>query len=830
MEWFEQKNRQMKLLMVYALCILFHPIFMFGIFILSISGKRPLMLIILLLACVLIICSIAILSYYILLKMFIQLFDEDIEDEDGKNEIIVDEDSANLTNKLPIIGCSILLAATTITSIIYPIIYYKYDMIFTISQVAFFSIIGILLSIAITLALYAVIKMILYPLKDITGFQPLTVSGKLLTPILAFTTIIILIAQASIYRISVKRVIDRYDEVTTYELREIKGEFDYLFNSITTELSSYLNLISPSRMPAQEAFNNMDYLFKNRINKDIEILLIVNSERIGYTNTKQAVDLSGRKYVHEMFSKNSIIWSDLIISKITGENAIVCAVPTLAKGVANSGIVAQINIKSTTDFIDKKNVDNKGRRYVLIDSIGKIIYHQDQRLIGKIIGKDVTDDNNQNMTEYILSKSEDFHSYRIGGENVLMKKSQIASTSHQILQINSLTILLDTINATIRSILIAVLAVITTVSAVVYKIGVTFSKPIHLTARILERLSEGNLANQKLDETYDEFGNMIHNLNIFQDKIKEVIDSAMVSSNSLAVSAEEMASTSSSLAESAQNQAAAVEEATASLEEMSASNESIADSSKIQSEHSKSTYKAMEELGNIIRLVHNDATSALNAANITAVEASKGSSLMQNTIKGMKSIEENSQKIAEMVTLIRDISDQVNLLALNAAIEAARAGEEGKGFAVVADEIGKLAEQTADSAKTITNLVSNGVSAAEQGIVDIDETSNALTHIVTYITNTKELVQKITNFTDTQEKSSKQVLSATGQVMEMSDNISKSTNEQTITHMEISKTMDQINQQTQSQATGAEQIAAAADDISIKAENMRSVLSFFKTS
>ncbi|MCL1864292.1 MAG: hypothetical protein FWF73_00585, partial [Spirochaetes bacterium] len=60
--------------------------------------------------------------------------------------------------------------------------------------------------------------------------------------------------------------------------------------------------------------------------------------------------------------------------------------------------------------------------------------------------------------------------------------------------------------------------------------------------------------------------------------------------------------------------------------------------------------------------------------------------------------------------------------------------------------------------------------------------------------------------------------------------ISKSTNEQTITHMEISKTMDQINQQTQSQASGAEQIASAADDISIKAENMRSVLSFFKTS
>lgn len=56
--------------------------------------------------------------------------------------------------------------------------------------------------------------------------------------------------------------------------------------------------------------------------------------------------------------------------------------------------------------------------------------------------------------------------------------------------------------------------------------------------------------------------------------------------------------------------------------------------------------------------------------------------------------------------MIREIAEQTHLLSLNAAIEAARFGDEGRGFSVIASEIRNLAEQSSNSAKQVTKVVS----------------------------------------------------------------------------------------------------------------------------
>ncbi|MBX9295800.1 methyl-accepting chemotaxis protein [Chromobacterium vaccinii] len=162
---------------------------------------------------------------------------------------------------------------------------------------------------------------------------------------------------------------------------------------------------------------------------------------------------------------------------------------------------------------------------------------------------------------------------------------------------------------------------------------------------------------------------------------------------------------------------------------MAHSAQSITAGSAQQSEAACSMAAAIEQLSTSLSVCAEQSEQANRLSTDAASRSSDGNQVIAATASSMDGIVRDvssvsntiadlgkqSESIAGIVDVIRDVADQTNLLALNAAIEAARAGEMGRGFAVVADEVRKLAERTALSTTEISNIVSQIQNTAQKG-------------------------------------------------------------------------------------------------------------------
>lgn len=126
------------------------------------------------------------------------------------------------------------------------------------------------------------------------------------------------------------------------------------------------------------------------------------------------------------------------------------------------------------------------------------------------------------------------------------------------------------------------------------------------------------------------------------------------------------------------------------------------------------------------------AESVERSASLTREVASR----CEASEREMEQLRANGVKIAQIIEVITDLSDQTNLLSLNATIEAARAGEMGRGFAIVASEVKDLARQTCLAIEDVERTVSSitgVINAVATGSSDIRDAVNRVSGSTTTI-------------------------------------------------------------------------------------------------
>lgn len=134
-------------------------------------------------------------------------------------------------------------------------------------------------------------------------------------------------------------------------------------------------------------------------------------------------------------------------------------------------------------------------------------------------------------------------------------------------------------------------------------------------------------------------------------------------------------------------------------------------------------------------------------------------------------LNDETDKISQVLLVIQNIAAQTNLLALNAAIEAARAGEAGRGFAVVADEVRTLATNTQKATESIRNMIDTLQGSAKEAV-------NAMTQSQQYAGDSVQNAQQAGDVLE-------EIRSSVGTIVDMNVQISAATEQQTVVAEDI---------------------------------------------
>ncbi|MBI0329610.1 methyl-accepting chemotaxis protein [Burkholderia plantarii] len=295
-------------------------------------------------------------------------------------------------------------------------------------------------------------------------------------------------------------------------------------------------------------------------------------------------------------------------------------------------------------------------------------------------------------------------------------------------------------------------------------------EPAHATA-IATDIANGNLQ-VRFDASRAAPGSLVAALAEMRNRLAAMIAEIQSASQAIAHGASEIAQGNLDLSQRTEQQAASLQETAASMEQITGTVRQNADNAR---------------QANGLVDTANDATS-------------RGGAAVREVVDTMSLIAQQSERIADITSVIEGIAFQTNILALNAAVEAARAGEDGRGFAVVASEVRSLAQRSASAAKDIKELIQVSVNKVSDG--------NRLVQVA------GERMAEIDR--------------SIGQVSDIIGEISAASAEQATGIDQVGRAVTQMDEVTQQNAALVEQAAAAATSLDEQAGRLRSAVAVFR--
>nr|WP_256580513.1 methyl-accepting chemotaxis protein [Pseudomonas sp. Irchel s3h14] len=285
--------------------------------------------------------------------------------------------------------------------------------------------------------------------------------------------------------------------------------------------------------------------------------------------------------------------------------------------------------------------------------------------------------------------------------------------------------------------------------------------PLRQTVLLANRVSEGNLTGGDTQITgKDELGQLLRTVNGMLVSLRNLVGRIGNGITDLNSTADSLVQVMEHNRSGLEQQRSETELAVMSVQQMSATAHEVARNASQASDAVVIADGFAREGDSLVKQVTDQAERL-------ALEMTGCASVMETLLQ-------ECNLIGGVLSVIKSVAEQTNLLALNAAIEAARAGEHGRGFAVVADEVRGLARRTQSSTSEIEALIERLCGAAQQAAERLHKSRDLTDESVILAGQASSALVRITQAVSSIEQMNEQIAAAAEQQSVLAEQVNQS--------------------------------------------------------